>query len=200
MKRQILIPIIVSLAGVVFTSSLQAQEIKSNAEYKACMDKKRSYLTITDFDINAVIRDTAATFEGICTPRQISIRLYLTDEKLFVSADLGKIQQVLYNLIDNAIKFSRDNSSIEIETDVRHDKVYVSVRDHGVGIPRESLNKIWDRFYKTDASRGRERKGNGLGLSIVKEIINQHQQNITAISTEGVGTEFIFSLDAGEEI
>ena len=164
------------------------------------MDRKRSYLTITDFDINAVIRDTAATFEGICTPRQISIRLYLTDEKLYVSADLGKIQQVLYNLIDNAIKFSRDNSSIEIETDVRHDKVYVSVRDHGVGIPRESLNKIWDRFYKTDASRGRERKGNGLGLSIVKEIINQHDQNITAISTEGVGTEFIFSLDAGEEI
>ena len=163
------------------------------------MDRKRSYLTITNFDINAVIRDTAATFEGICTPRQISIRLYLTDEKLYVSADLGKIQQVLYNLIDNAIKFSKDNSSIEIETDVRHEKVFVSVRDHGVGIPRESLNKIWERFYKTDTSRGKERKGNGLGLSIVKEIINQHEQTITAISTEGVGTEFNFSLDMGEE-
>ncbi len=159
------------------------------------MDRKRSLLMISDFDINAVIRDTAAAFEGICTPRQISIRLYLTEEKLFVSADLGKIQQVLYNLIDNAIKFSKDNSSIEIESDIRHEKVYISVRDHGVGIPRESLNKIWERFYKTDASRGRERKGNGLGLSIVKEIITQHEQNITAISTEGVGTEFVFSLE-----
>ena len=163
------------------------------------MDRKRSMLSITDFDINAVIRDTAETFEGICRPRQISIRLYLTEEKLFVSADLEKIQQVLYNLIDNAIKFSKDNSSIEIESDIRHEKVYVSVRDHGVGIPRDSLNKIWERFYKTDASRGRERKGNGLGLSIVKEILNQHEQTITAISTEGVGTEFIFSLDPGEQ-
>ena len=162
------------------------------------MDKKRNYLSISRFDVNAVIRDTAATFEGICTPRQISIRLFLTDEQLYVSADLGKIQQVLYNLIDNAIKFSKDNSSIEIESDVRHEKVYISVRDHGIGIPRESLNKIWERFYKTDASRGREPKGNGLGLAIVKEIISQHEQNITAISTEGVGTEFVFSLEPAE--
>ena len=163
------------------------------------MDRKRNYLSISRFDINAVIRDTAATFEGICTPRQISIRLFLTEEQLYVSADLGKIQQVLYNLIDNAIKFSKDNSSIEIESDVRHEKVYISVRDHGIGIPRESLNKIWERFYKTDASRGREPKGNGLGLAIVKEIISQHEQNITAISTEGVGTEFVFSLEPAEE-
>ena len=163
------------------------------------MDRKKNYLSITQFDINAVIRDTAATFEGICTPRHISIKLILTEEKLFVSADLGKIQQVLYNLIDNAIKFSRDSSSIEIESDIRHSKVYVSVRDHGIGIPRDSLNKIWERFYKTDASRGRERKGNGLGLAIVKEIINQHGQTITVISTEGVGTEFVFSLEAAPE-
>ena len=163
------------------------------------MDRKRNYLSISRFDINAVIRDTAATFEGICTPRQISIRLFLTEEQLYVSADLGKIQQVLYNLIDHAIKFSKDNSSIEIESDVRHEKVYISVRDHGIGIPRESLNKIWERFYKTDASRGREPKGNGLGLAIVKEIISQHEQNITAISTEGVGTEFVFSLEPAEE-
>ena len=165
------------------------------------MDRRKSLLSISDFDINAVIRDTAATFEAICRPRQISIRLYLTEEQLFVSADLGKIQQVLYNLLDNAIKFSKDNSSIEVESDVRHEKVFITVRDHGVGIPSEALNKIWERFYKTDTSRGKERKGNGLGLSIVKEIITQHEQNITCISTEGVGTEFIFSLKpASEEI
>ena len=73
--------------------------------------------------------------------------------------------------------------------------VFVSVKDHGTGIPKESLNKIWDRFYKSDASRGKDRKGTGLGLSIVKEIINAHNQNIDVISTEGVGTEFIFTLE-----
>ena len=111
-----------------------------------------------------------------------------------VSADRDKIQQVIYNLVDNAIKFSHDASEIDLDTDLRHDKVFVSIKDHGCGIPSGSINKIWERFYKTDASRGREKKGNGLGLSIVKEIINQHHQNITVISTEGVGTEFVFSL------
>ena len=74
-------------------------------------------------------------------------------------------------------------------------QLIVSVKDYGTGIPKESLGKIWDRFYKIDASRGKDRKGTGLGLSIVKEIINAHNQNIDVISTEGVGTEFIFTLE-----
>ena len=66
-----------------------------------------------------------------------------------------------------------------------------------MGIPKEKQNKIWDRFYKIDTSRGKDRKGTGLGLAIVKEIINAHEQNINVISTEGVGTEFIFTLNMG---
>ena len=69
------------------------------------------------------------------------------------------------------------------------------VKDHGSGIPKESLSRIWDRFYKIDVSRGKDRKGTGLGLAIVKEIINAHKQNINVISTVGVGTEFIFTLE-----
>ena len=69
----------------------------------------------------------------------------------------------------------------------------------GCGIAKANLSKIWDRFYKIDSSRGKDRKGTGLGLSIVKEIINAHQQNINVISTEGVGTEFIFTLAKSQE-
>ena len=111
-----------------------------------------------------------------------------------VIADRRKIQQVLYNLLDNAIKFSDPDSVITIETTERGDKVYTSVKDYGIGIPRRSLNKIWERFYKTDLSRGKDKKGTGLGLAIVKEIIQSHDENINVVSTEGVGTEFIFSL------
>ena len=75
---------------------------------------------------------------------------------------------------------------------------YISVKDNGIGIPKKSLNKIWERFYKTDLSRGKDKKGTGLGLSIVKEIIQAHNENINVISTEGVGTEFIFSLLKGK--
>ena len=111
-----------------------------------------------------------------------------------VRADFGKIQQVLYNLIDNAIKFSGNDTTIDLETYDRHGKVFVSVKDHGCGIPIENQKKIFERFYKADNSRGKDRQGTGLGLAITREIILAHQQTIDVISTPGVGTEFIFTL------
>lgn len=157
-------------------------------------DTKDLLLDKTDFDIHEVIRNTAASFEGTCTAKKISIELLLATRTLYVHADRHKIQQVLYNLLDNAIKFSNPESTITIETTPRGDKVYTSVKDYGIGIPKSSINKIWERFYKSDLSRGKDKKGTGLGLSIVKEIIQAHNENINVISTEGVGTEFIFSL------
>lgn len=146
------------------------------------------------FDINNVIKGVIATFEGTLQKKKISVDLVLTGERLMVEADVSKIQQVLYNLLDNAIKFSNANSVIKIETTEKKNKVFVSVKDSGIGIPKDSLKLIWDRFYKTDLSRGKDKKGTGLGLAITKEIIKAHDENINVISTEGVGTEFIFSL------
>ena len=157
-------------------------------------DTKNLLLDKTEFDIHEMIRNTVASFEGTCTAKKISIELILASRTLPVYADRRKIQQVLYNLLDNAIKFSNPDSTITIETTERGEKVYISVKDYGIGIPKKSLSKIWERFYKSDLSRGKDKKGTGLGLSIVKEIIQAHNENINVISTEGVGTEFIFSL------
>lgn len=151
-------------------------------------------LDLADFDINRMIKTTILTFEGTCSKKGLSFDLVLTGQELFVTADMSKIQQVLYNLIDNATKFSHNNSSIKIETSIKNEKVLISVKDSGIGIPADSISKIWDRFYKTDLSRGKDKKGTGLGLSIVKEIIQAHNEHINVISTEGVGTEFIFTL------
>ena len=138
----------------------------------------KGYLSRTNFDINRVIKDTAASFEGTCGARGITFDLTFSDTIQMVHADLGKIQQVLYNLIDNAIKFSHEDSVIYLQTSVRYEKVFISVKDTGIGIPRNSLKKIWERFYKTDLSRGKDKRGTGLGLSIVKEIIQSHGENI----------------------
>lgn len=163
------------------------------------IDPRQNRLSRSRFDINTVIKNTAAAFEGTCTSKRISIELLFTDWESYVCADMGKIQQVLYNLIDNAIKFSQPDSVITIETTIKYEKIFVSVRDTGIGIPKDSLNKIWERFYKSDASRGKDKSGTGLGLSIVKEILQLHNENINVISTEGVGTEFIFSLSRASE-
>ena len=157
-------------------------------------DRKELLLDKTSFDIHEVIKTTAESFEGRCTEKKIEIELLFVSRTLSVTADRSKIQQVLYNLLDNAIKFSSPESMITIETTEKGDKVFVSVKDRGIGIPKGSIPKVWDRFYKSDLSRGKDKKGTGLGLAIVKEIIQAHGENINIISTEGVGTEFIFSL------
>jgi len=166
------------------------------------LNMKGMMLQKSIFDINRIIRNTAASFEGTCKQKIIAIELILTGDELYVTADMDKIQQVLYNLLDNAIKFSHQNSVIKIETTEKHSKVFISVKDSGIGIPKDDLKMIWDRFYKSDLSRGKDKKGTGLGLSITKEIINAHGEHINVISTEGVGSEFIFSLpvaDSDEE-
>lgn len=151
-------------------------------------------LELTEFDINAVIRDCVQSCEVQCNNKNLSVSLVLSEEKMFVVADLGKIGQVLYNLLDNAIKFSKNNSKITIETTCRNERLLISLKDQGIGIPVDSLTNIWNRFYKTDFSRGKDKKGTGLGLSIVKEIIQAHGETINVVSTEEVGSEFIFTL------
>ncbi|EOT28763.1 hypothetical protein C805_00284 [Eubacterium sp. 14-2] len=156
-------------------------------------------LDISSFDINNTIKLVVQSFEGICQEKKISFELILTGHTSYVYADMSKIQQVLYNLIDNAIKFSHPDSTITIETTEKNEKVFISVKDTGIGIPKDSMKKIWERFYKTDLSRGKDKRGTGLGLAIVREIISVHNENINVISTEGVGTEFIFTLPLNQD-
>ena len=152
----------------------------------------------TNFDINTTIRDICASNENACRKKNLHFELIFEDESEMVYADHAKIQQVIYNLIDNAIKFSNQDGIIYITTGIRQRKVFVSVKDTGIGIPRQSIKKIWDRFYKSDLSRGKDKTGTGLGLSIVKEIIQAHNETIDVVSTEGAGAEFTFTLTAAE--
>ncbi len=148
----------------------------------------------SQFDINQMIKQIAISFEGIFKNKNMILNLIFSQKEQLVYADMDKIQRVLYNLIDNAVKFSHSNSAVYITTEEKGNKVIVKVSDKGIGIPKESIDKIWDRFYKTDLSRGKDKKGTGLGLSIVKEIIVAHEEDISVNSIENVGTEFIFSL------
>ena len=151
-------------------------------------------LIFEDFNMESVIASTVDTFQGSCEKKNIELVIQFPPKHCNVYADKGKIEQVLYNLLDNAIKFSNPGSKIIIKLYNKGEKQYCSVKDFGMGIPQDSIDKIWQRFYKTDLSRGRDKTGSGIGLAIVKEIIMGHNETIDVISTEGVGTEFVFSL------
>ena len=112
-----------------------------------------------------------------------------------VNGDADKIKQVISNLFTNAIKFCGEDKTVVITLKKRGRFVVCRVEDHGVGIAAEELDHVWDRYYKASSNMVRATEGSGLGLSIVKEIISSHNQNINVISTEGVGTEFLFTLE-----
>ncbi len=183
--------------GIVRDETDRLNKLTQNLLDMTTVSQNGMLLDCTDFDIHHVIKKILATFEGRCNDKRITFELTFTAREFYVYADESRIQQVLYNLIDNAIKFSGPGSIIFIETYEKREKAYISVKDQGCGIPADSLKKIWDRFYKTDTSRGKDKKGLGLGLSITRDIIQAHAETIDVISTEGVGTEFIFTLPLG---
>jgi len=183
---------------IIIFETERLTKLTSNLLELNSFDDNGIILHKSEFDINAMIKQIALSFEGTFKKKKLVLNLVFSEKEQFVYGDMDKIQQVLYNLIDNAAKFSNQDSSIRVTTEQKGNKVMIAVKDNGIGIPKDSLNRIWDRFYKTDISRGKDKKGTGLGLSIVKEIITAHEENISVVSTEGVGTEFIFSLPGAE--
>ena len=158
-------------------------------------DKDNILLSVSSFDIHDTIHRAIDALDGLAMKRRIAFRTeFAVEGALFVDGDPEKIHQVLFNLMENAVKFSYEDTLIYVRTSVKKDKVFISVRDTGIGIPKDDIGKIWDRFYKSDLSRGKDKSGTGLGLPICKEIITAHKETIDVVSTEGAGSTFSFRL------
>ena len=179
---------------IIQFESERLHKLTSSLLQLSSIDSGGLSLDIKSFDITKVIRSIADAFEGTCRNKKITLKLKFDEPKIFVDADQARIEQVIYNLTDNAIKFSNKDSEIILGVQVKGVKAVVRVKDFGLGIPKESINRVFERFYKSDPSRGKDKKGTGLGLSIAKEIITAHDEEIRVISNEGAGTEFSFTL------
>lgn len=152
------------------------------------------------FDINAMIRDSLAKFETRFKEKNIELNVLFEEQETSVFADRDKIERVFHNLVDNALKFSEQDGKIKIETTIQSkDKVLISVKDTGKGISEEDKKYVFDRFYKADTSRGKDKKGGGLGLSIAREFILAHDETIAVKSQLDEGTEFLFTLKIANE-
>ena len=152
-----------------------------------------------DFDLNALIRKAAMLFEKRATDKRLSISCRFAHETDFVFADEDMIRRVMCNLLDNAVKFSAAGSgAIEIETTAQNKKVSVSVKDCGRGMTEEDRKRVFDRFFKGDASRGEDKRGSGLGLSIVRDFLRAHGESIAVESEPGKGSVFVFELPLSE--
>jgi two-component system phosphate regulon sensor histidine kinase PhoR len=146
-------------------------------------------------DIIEVIQDVVDQLELKAKKRNVNLVVkHQQMGRFLVQVDVEKIKQVLINLIVNAIKYGKEGGEVICRTYSMGEQVLVEVADDGNGIPREHINKIFERFYRVDKSRDRDQGGSGLGLAIVKHIVEAHNQTINIRSTEGEGCTFSFTL------
>jgi len=148
----------------------------------------------SNFDVVNMLNIIIIGFEKRIEEKGLDIRINDTGGQLMVNADPDLYHQILFNLIDNAIKFADNNGDIEINFASINQKVFVGIKNSGIGIPSQDLPYVFDRFYKTDKSRSKDKKGLGLGLYIVKSILNLQGEDIVVKSEEGKYCEFVLTL------
>lgn len=156
-------------------------------------------LKFTDFNLSETARTVLISLEPKISKKNIEIEFDSGEEDVFVNADIDSIHRVIFNLTDNAVKFTPEKGSITVKLSVVSDgrkrrKAQFSIRNTGEGIPKEELPHVFDRFYKTDRSRGLDKSGTGLGLYIAKTSIANHGEELTVDSVSGKYTEFRFNL------
>ncbi len=149
------------------------------------------------FDIVLLAKDVIEAMEMKATEKGIILTIPEDIKPVFVYADRFRIRQVIVNLIVNSIKYGKEYGETKIRFYDIGDTVSIEIADNGIGIAKEHLPRLFERFYRVDKSRSREQGGTGLGLSIVKHIIEAHSQTINVMSTEGAGTVFSFTLKKG---
>ena len=153
-------------------------------------------LDITRFDIKELVAEVFVDLEIRARERNMQLIFKEGADKSFmVKGDPEYIRQVLNNLILNSIKYGRDGGVTKASFYDMHNQVLIEISDNGIGINEKHLNHLFDRFYRVDKSRSRELGGSGLGLSIVKHILEVHDQTINVRSTPGIGSTFGFTLD-----
>lgn len=147
-----------------------------------------------NIDLYALTDEVFEQFRGKSNRKEVSLRIEGPSRKVMVCADWQRISQVMTNLISNAIKHSETNGEVVVSFVVRKKTVITRVRDAGVGIAPEHINRIFERFYRVDKSRSREKGGTGLGLAIVKHILEGHDSRPEVESEPGKGSTFSFKL------
>ena len=157
------------------------------------MDRKDSRLNVKECNVNEMVEMILRRLRPIAQKRDIELTM-VSMREVYAEIDEVKMVMVITNLVENAIKYNRDHGKVRVTINADPYNFYVSVEDTGVGIPQDSLDKIYERFYRVDKSRSREVGGTGLGLSITKSIILQHHGAIDVSSIEGEGTKFTVTV------
>jgi two-component system phosphate regulon sensor histidine kinase PhoR len=179
--------------NIISEHTLRLENLINDLLSLSHIESKEIILKKTFFDICALVDNVLKSFQFNLDKNNIIVENKLNNP-LLVFADKDKITQVINNLVDNAMKFNKENGSIKIYSLKEDSFVKIFIEDSGIGIPKEDLPRIFERFYRVDKARSRDMGGTGLGLSIVKHIVELHNGSVGVDSIEGSGSKFYFIL------
>ena len=148
--------------------------------------------------INEVLKEVISNYTTLANEKNINVKFINSKKDFIVKGDKEKLIVLFKNIFDNAIKYSLPNTEISFEVNSKNGKVLIMIQDQGIGIPKKDILRITERFYRSDNGKKLKIEGTGIGLSIVKHIINQHEGELRISSMEGKGSEFIIELQEFE--
>ena len=180
---------------IVFSETKRLASLVNSMLDLSRLESGKNPLKFSKFGLNDLVKRAALRFEPNLFKKELQLDIDFASEETEVFADKDKIEQVVVNLIDNAIKYSYNRAKILVTTHLSGKKAWVSIKDQGCGISKKDQMFIWDRFYMVDKARTPNKSASsGLGLSIVKKIVDDHKESIWVESTKGQGSTFIFTV------
>ena len=182
--------------NVIATEARRMAKLVTDLLTLSRYDSKKIKAEETEFDLGELVKRCQEKLRFEIEKKNHSMECFVTASVPPVEADKDGIERVVLNILSNAIKYTPDNGTIKVYVGFVYNDAYIKVIDNGVGIPKDDLSRIFDRFYRVDKARTRELGGTGLGLSIAKEILNQNKGSIDIKSEVGKGTEVVIRLPA----
>ena len=156
-------------------------------------------LNTCEKDIVPIIKSLVQSFESLAERKKITLTFQSDKDEIILFIDVEKIEKIVINILSNAIKFTKEGKQIKVSLELVNEKVEIIISDEGIGIPKDRINNIFDRFYQVDGTHTREHEGTGIGLALTKELIELHKGEILVQSEEGKGTTFTVRLPIGKD-
>lgn len=186
--------------SVISSESRRMADLVSDLLTLSRYDTKRMKREVTEFDLGELAKKCQEKLEIEIERKKQNIECYVTADVPPIQADKNGIERVILNVLSNAIKYTPEQGNIKIYVGFVYNDAYIKVIDNGIGIPKEDLTRVFERFYRVDKARSREMGGTGLGLSIAKEIIEQNKGSIDIKSEYGKGTEVVIRIPATKKL
>ena len=179
-----------SFLEIIYNESERLDRLIRELLHLSRIENKVTPLHLNSVDLVSLIHSITQTLSKSISEKSLEVTLPLSTEEVKIEGDSDRLNQILLNLIANSINYTREDGKIDISMEVTEDDVHIFISDTGIGIPEESVPRVFERFYRVDKARSRNSGGTGLGLAIVKHLVDSHQGDIKVSSIEGQGTTF----------